>query len=220
MREIAIGDIHGCVHTLRQMLELLCPEPKDRIIFLGDYVDRGPFSAEVIEELLSFGMMFPKTVFLKGNHEDMMLRCISGEEEWVDSFVLNGGLQTIESYKHLFGGEGFDAVPEKHVSFLRTLPTFHESELAYYVHAGFCPGLDPGKDTDENRLWIRDPFLRAEHDFGKLVVHGHTPKKEPFRGLYRAGIDTGCVFGNKLTAYIVTEDKFVFVPISELDRTP
>jgi serine/threonine protein phosphatase 1 len=217
MREIAFGDIHGCVNTLRDLLNEVKPISTDTLIFLGDYIDRGYFSAEVIDELLNLKEKVPNTMFLKGNHEDMFLKAAKGRREDIYLFTYNGGGATLHSYEDLYNVSTFDEIPLAHKDFFKKLLPFYKSK-AYYVHAGFQPGTKPENGAESDLLWIRDHFLGTEYDFGKLVVHGHTPSKTPDIQKYRIGIDTGCVYGGSLTAYIVNEDRFISVKKSDNDR--
>lgn len=192
-RLLAIGDIHGCLSQLNALMTLVAPQPEDRVIFLGDYVDRGPDSDGVIDFLIEFGKTFPKTIFLCGNHDQMFADYLDGHEPTM--FLINGGLKTLGSYQK----SGQWPVPKHHRAFLETLHTVYETEEYIFVHAGLRPGI-PIADQDSNDLlWIRSDFVSSDYDFGKTVVYGHTPCEEPLLTSNRIGLDTGCVYGHRLT---------------------
>ena len=205
----AIGDIHGCADLLERLLERIESHRAGRdrrLVFLGDYVDRGPDSARVIEILRGLQRREPDAVTcLMGNHEEMMLDSYReglGASAWHE----NGGATTLAS----FGIEDPEDLPHEVLAWLSALPTVLEDGLRYYVHAGFRPGT-PGIDPDiRTRLWIREPFLSADYDFGKHVVHGHTPQKsgQPDVRMHRTNLDTAAVRGGALTAGVFTgEDR-------------
>lgn len=215
----AIGDIHGCADALLRLLgriNMHRGERPARIVFLGDYVDRGPESARVIEILRHLQRNAPNAITcLLGNHEQMMLdayRDALGATVW----LTNGGNETLRS----FGITDPEAFPHDVLTWLSLLPTVYEDALRYYVHAGFRPGR-PGIDPDvAARLWIREPFLSAAFDFGKHVVHGHTPQTNgvPDQQPYRTNLDTGCVYGGPLTAGIFDETQNGPIGFLQVDR--
>ncbi|MEH3146734.1 MAG: metallophosphoesterase family protein [Methylobacterium frigidaeris] len=199
-----VGDIHGCDTHLAALLEGIEEHRGDRscnLVFLGDYIDRGPGSAEVIETLRALQGREPgRVVCLMGNHEAMLLAAVDGRSE--DIWRMNGGDAVLGSY----GVRQASDLPSDVVAWIRGLPTVHADERRWYVHAGFRPG-QPAPDPDVNqRLWIREPFLRADHDFGRHVVHGHTPvlSGRPEVRRHRTNLDTGAVFGGALTAGVFT----------------
>ncbi|KAB1072605.1 metallophosphoesterase family protein [Methylobacterium planeticum] len=216
----AIGDIHGCADLLQRLLEQIERRGAGRarcLVFLGDYVDRGPDSARVIEILRDLGEREPEAVTcLMGNHEEMMLNAYRdglGATAWQE----NGGGGTLAS----FGIEDPEDLPHGVLDWLSALPTVHEDSRRYYVHAGFRPGrrgIDP--DT-RSRLWIREPFLSADYDFGKHVVHGHTPQKsgQPDVRTHRTNLDTAAVRGGALTAGVFTGEDDRAVEFLQVWRT-
>ncbi|MEE7476987.1 metallophosphoesterase family protein [Methylobacterium hispanicum] len=197
----AVGDIHGCADLLDALLERVEAHAAGRartLVFLGDYIDRGPDSARVIETLRRLQWREPEAVVcLMGNHEAMLLRSLrepGAEEHW----LLNGGLATLGA----FGVEEAAALPRDVLDWIEALPTVHGDARRWYVHAGFHPSA-PAPDPDpHNRLWIREPFLGDDHDFGRHVVHGHTPCQDgrPEVRTNRTNLDTGAVYGAALTA--------------------
>jgi serine/threonine protein phosphatase 1 len=192
-RLLAIGDIHGCRLPLRDLLAQVAPTAADQLVFLGDYVDRGPDSAGVIEDLLELRARLPRTVFLCGNHEQMLLDVLAGGDP--STFLLNGGTQTIVSYR----AHGGWPPPPAHCEFLHGLAISFETDEFIFVHAGLRPRIPLERQDPDDLLWIRAEFLQAEADWGKAVVYGHTPATDVLLGKDRLGLDTGCVFGGRLT---------------------
>lgn len=192
-RLLAFGDIHGCRNALRELLAQVAPTADDRLVFLGDYVDRGPDSAGVIDDLLVLRERFPATVFLRGNHEQMLLDVLAGDNP--ATFLANGGGKTIVSYR---AGRGWPPPPE-HLAFFAELPAMHITDRFIFAHAGLRPGVPVDRQLPTDLLWIRHEFLDSPYDWGKPVVFGHTPRQEPLLTMSRIGLDTGCVYGGKLT---------------------
>jgi serine/threonine protein phosphatase 1 len=206
-RIFVIGDIHGCVNEpeilLRHLEDKEGVGESDAVIFLGDYIDRGPESKAVIDLMLDFKSRFPKTRFLKGNHEDMMLDFLGFGGNLGQAFLYNGGLETIQSYGiSVFAPptEMVNALPPDHFKFLCELESILQVDDFSCVHAGLNPLRDLTAQNDNDVFWIRDEFLNNIHPFKRTVVFGHTPHQELFVHLpYKVGIDTGLVFGNKLS---------------------
>jgi len=192
-RWLTIGDIHGCLAQLTELMELVNPTSADRIVFLGDYIDRGPASAGVIDYLIGFAATFPETVFLRGNHDQMFIDYLDGLDQAM--FLMNGGQQTLDSYHDC----RMWPVPSAHRRFLDSLQYYFESEQHIFVHAGLRPGIPLAEQSNFDMLWIRREFLESDFDWGKPVVYGHTPLKDPLLSKRRIGVDTGCVYGRQLT---------------------
>jgi serine/threonine protein phosphatase 1 len=204
----AIGDIHGCADHLRLLLEKIEEHRAGRprkLVFLGDYVDRGPDSAGVVAQLRKLQDHEPEhVVCLMGNHEDLMLHAHHTPGLRLN-WLMNGGDKALRS----FGVEGPEDLPDDLIRWVEGLPTVHEDAQRFYVHAGFRPG-QPAPDPDQHtRLWIREPFLSAEYNFGKYVIHGHTPLRsgEPDVHPHRTNLDTACVYGGALTAGVFTDER-------------
>jgi serine/threonine protein phosphatase 1 len=204
----AIGDIHGCFGQLRALLDLIEEHrggrPR-RLVFLGDYIDRGPDTAAVVACLRRLQSHEPDDVVcLAGNHEDMLLQARHDRESFWH-WIQNGGRAVLESYdvNHI------DALPDEDVAWLASLPTLHQDRQRYFVHAGLRPGKPIEPEDRMARLWIRDRFLRGDYDFGKHVVHGHTPQASgvPEVRRYRTNLDTACVYGRALTAGVFTDEQ-------------
>jgi len=214
---IAIGDIHGCARTLDALLERLAPGPDDHLVFVGDYIDRGPNSKGVIDRLLKLRDE-ARCTFLRGNHEELFLNYL--DEGEFDIWSYNGGTATLDSYA--VPGEGF-VIPEDHVTFIRGTEMYLDSEDFFIVHAG----LRPDRTIEEN-LRLNDPMvflwerghLRMDDDelpWEKPVVCGHTPVPEVINRELLINIDTGCVYYMRptlgyLTAVRLPEREFVSVP--------
>ena len=204
-----IGDIHGCLNMLKRLIDKILWQPhQDRLIFLGDYIDRGEDSKGVVNFLLKLADISPQVDFLMGNHEMMFLDYLANRNR--SRFVVNGGDRTIKSYRKN-NPDNEEEVPENHLRFFQGLRLFLELDDFYIVHAGFKPNVSITKQTHLDMLWIRDPFIYSKYNFGKKVIYGHTPFKEPYIMNNKIGIDTGAVYGNKLTCLEITEMRFHFV---------
>ncbi len=204
-RLVAVGDIHGCIDELSAMLEAISPAPDDTIVFLGDYVDRGPSSRDVIDRLIELrDSASCRTVFLRGNHEDMFLAFLGEGGRHGDAFLFNGGRMTLASYgvaAHLRGEEARAKLPQSHLAFLHALQMHHLADPFLFVHAGISPLRALEDQREEDLLWIREEFIRNRHRLRQTVVFGHTPQREVLWHLpFKIGLDTGCVYGNKLSS--------------------
>ncbi len=198
----AIGDTHGCVAKVQALMSQLPLNAKrDTLVFLGDYLDRGPDPKGMIDYLISLKAKFPNAVFLLGNHEQMFLNYYRNNEDRA-LYLLNGGESTIISYGGRAGlkdGRNMQ-VPESHLEFLSGLPAFYETDDYIFVHAGLRPGVPLDQQDPEDMLWIRREFIESTQDFGKIVVFGHSALDEPLIQPNKIGVDTGAVYGGKLTA--------------------
>lgn len=192
----AIGDIHGCLYAVEGLIERLPVRwGRDYVIFLGDYIDRGPDSSRVLDLLLELRSNYPNRVFaLKGNHEWMFERFLKGID--VEVFLYNGGGETLRSYRR----DGRLAIPQEHIEFISELPLFVEIGPYFFVHAGVNPSKSLREQSEEDLLWIRQSFYLYEGKFSKTIVFGHTPFPEVLLLEDRIGVDTGCVYGGKLSA--------------------
>ena len=223
MAILAIGDIHGCVATLDALLTRLNSTPGDHLIFIGDYVDRGPDSKAVIDRLMELEEAGaeekgPRCTFLRGNHDQMMLDYVDfpGDPDVFDLWAINGGLSTLDSYVE----DGRLVLPDAHVEFLRRTEFVHETDDFVFVHAG----LDPKKSIAENLnpvdpqvvLWTRAHLKAKLKKWEKPVVCGHTPQREPINDPKLINIDTGAVYSHieglgVLTAVKLPEREFTQV---------
>ena len=203
----AVGDIHGCADLLDALLGRIETHAGGRprnLVFLGDYIDRGPDSAGVVRTLRRLQWSEPERVTcLMGNHEAMLLDSLEtpgAAEHWLH----NGGGETLAS----FGVSEAAALPRDVLDWIEALPSVHGDARRWYVHAGFHPASEAPDSETRNRLWIREPFLGEDHDFGRHVVHGHTPRPDgrPEIRAYRTNLDTGAVYGGALTAGAFTDE--------------
>jgi serine/threonine protein phosphatase 1 len=193
-RLLAVGDIHGCRYALQTLLARIVPARDDRIVFLGDYIDRGPDPRGVVETLLALRSRVPRCIFLMGNHERMLLDVLAGRN--LPVYLANGGLVTLLAYLD----KGHLQLPAAHRDFFNSLQLFYETGKHIFVHAGLRPGYPLRQQTENDLLWIREAFLESIADWGKTVVFGHTPMRKPYFGFRRIGLDTGAVYGGTLTA--------------------
>ncbi len=197
-RIFAIGDIHGCYDRLKTLMgKIPIDFSRDTLVFIGDYIDRGPHSVEVVDYLIRLQSRIPEVVFLKGNHEDMLDKFINGADRL--TYLLNGGQQTLDSYLMKSVQSDFFPIPPDHMEFFKSLRLSYVTEEFIFVHAGLRPPLPLESQKTEDLLWIRDPFISSNYDFGKRVIFGHTPLKKPLVETNKIGIDTGAVYGNALT---------------------
>jgi serine/threonine protein phosphatase 1 len=200
-----IGDIHGCADLLDALLAAIERHrggEARRLVVLGDMVDRGPDSARVVATLRALQAREPDSVTcLMGNHEAMMLDTAAGDDPAL--WLRNGGGATLDS----FGVGKARSVPMDVLNWLAGLPSLHADARRWFVHGGLVPGLAPERCDLETRLWMREPFLSADYDFGRHVVHGHTPlaRRRPDERRHRTNLDTGAVFGGWLTAGVFTD---------------
>ncbi len=205
-RLFAIGDIHGCVDELTAMLNAIAPRRGDSVVFVGDYIDRGPAAREVIELLLDSRQGGAEYIFLKGNHEDMMLSYLGLPGHYGESFLFNGGAPTLDSYGVPEGEPALERIPPEHVDFLKSLATSYLHPPYLFVHAGISPLRQLEEQTVEDMLWIRQEFIFNPHQLGATVVFGHTPMRAVMVDLpFKLGIDTGLVYGGKLSCLELNE---------------
>jgi serine/threonine protein phosphatase 1 len=215
VRIYAMTDIHGCAHLLKQMLRVIDADlargrPRHAIeVYMGDYVDRGPDSRATLDILINRSRR-GNTVFLKGNHEVFLgnvLRDPSLLTEWLHV----GGLYTLMSYgltplptpgdeeRRALVRELARAMPRRHLEFLSQLRLTFTCGDFFFVHAGVRPGVPLAEQQEDDLLWIREEFLKSQQNFGKFVVHGHTPVRHPELLKNRANIDTGAYATGNLT---------------------
>jgi serine/threonine protein phosphatase 1 len=212
MARYVIGDIHGCVDEIRRLIDALPLARGDRVVFLGDYIDRGPDSRAVVSYLLSLQRHHEEIefVFLKGNHEDMLLSYLGLSGRHGDMFLINGGKATLASYgvgpENLSARQILSLIPSTHVEFYGQLKNYQLMDSFLCVHAGIHPQKPLADQRDEELLWIRDAFIFRPHALPYTVIFGHTPQAAVFYDLpYKVGLDTGLVYGNMLTCLEVDE---------------
>jgi serine/threonine protein phosphatase 1 len=225
-RVYAVGDIHGRADLLRQLERRIeddaaaAPSPRKVVVYLGDYVDRGEHSRQVIDWLLDHPLSGFERIHLLGNHEDSMLRFLT-DVQIGPAWLTYGGGATLHSYGIKPPGSERDLVraqaelrdrlPPRHLAFLRELSLSHIEGDFYFVHAGVKPGVPLDAQALEDMLWIRDEFLCSRVDFGKIVVHGHTITEAPEVKRNRIGIDTGAFASGKLTCLVLDGETWSFL---------
>jgi serine/threonine protein phosphatase 1 len=222
-RVYVIGDIHGRADLLDRVIARItrdlevAPVADCLTVTLGDYVDRGPDSQRVIERLA--GNPFPTAfVALKGNHEAVLERFLV-DPSVADHWRRLGGLETLHSYGvdvgPLMRGRGYDAaaaafrsvLPQAHTEFFCSLKTSLTVGRYFLCHAGVRPGVPLSQQHEDDLLWIRDEFLASDIDFGKIVVHGHSPTRRPQILANRINIDTGAFMSGRLTCAVLEGDR-------------
>lgn len=227
-RVYAVGDLHGRFDLLCRIHDLIAkdaaqvPGVSKTLVYLGDFVDRGPGTFEIIDELINRPLVGFDLVFLKGNHEDMLLDFLDHGDH-ADVWLANGGLATLRGYgidaepfswaprpagdlRRAFGA----ALPLAHLHFFRTLDLYHIVGDYVFVHAGIRPGRELGEQQEGDFMWIRHEFLDHEGPFPGIVVHGHTISALPDFRTHRIGIDTGAYRSGRLTCLVLQgEDRHV-----------
>jgi len=223
VRVYAVGDIHGRADVLAELFTLIDQDlqarPRMRTIevFLGDYIDRGPHSRQVLDLLIA-RRRHHIAVFLKGNHDAYAYQVLSDSSVLPD-WIHVGGLNTLHSYGVEPSGYDHDqqaqqaiaaafrqALPESHYHFLKDLALSFSCGDYFFVHAGVRPGIPLVRQSEQDLLWIREEFLLHEEDFGKVVVHGHSPTNLPDIRPNRINIDTGAYATGRLTCLVLEGD--------------
>jgi serine/threonine protein phosphatase 1 len=206
-RIFAVGDIHGCYDKLRRLLDKIPIDfAQDTLLFIGDYIDRGPNSYGVVEHLVQLKRQLPATVFLKGNHEEMFQNYLNGSDRF--TYLMNGGQLTLDSYLSRPDRPSDFPIPPSHRDFFQALRLHYETDQYIFVHAGLREGVPLHAQKETDMLWIREKFIYSAYDFGKRIVFGHTPFQQPLLQANKIGIDTGAVYGNKLTCVQLPEINF------------
>lgn len=216
----AVGDIHGRLDLLEQLMSRIVADfatskaqvgfaLTGRIIFLGDYVDRGLDSSGVVSALISLDVPDFEIICLKGNHEAVMLSVLDDPFSFRD-WLRHGGVSTLNSYGITVDPNAEPGVleaarqsfsknlPEEHRVFLENLPSFHNLAPLFFAHAGVDPDKPLNIQTDKDLLWIRDAFLNNRKPLEAIIVHGHTPQDQPSWDGRRIGLDTGAYFTDRL----------------------
>jgi len=219
-RAYVVGDIHGCHDLLEDLLAKIHadlqhrPVAKALLVFVGDLIDRGPGSAQVIERLRTYDRPGIRPVFILGNHEEVLLRILNGDGSVISSWLRFGGLECLQSYgvdpasvRGRSAGELVEivrrAIPAAHVDFLRNFVDSCRFGDYLFVHAGIRPGISLEQQRQADLRWIREPFLLDETDHGFVVVHGHTIARSVQERPNRIGIDTGAYRTGVLTALVI-----------------
>ena len=179
---------------------------QDKLIFIGDYIDRGLNSFKVLDYLVKLKIQFPNIIFLKGNHEEMLVNYLTGVDRF--TYLLNGGQKTLDEYLNQTVHTGSSPVPGDHMAFLKSLVMYYQTEDYIFVHAGLRKKIPLEKQKSQDLLWIRKSFISTDYNFRKRVIFGHTPFPKPLVEKNKIGIDTGAVFGNKLSCIQLPELNF------------
>lgn len=222
-RLYAIGDIHGYAGHFADLQARLLQdglEPdRDTVVFLGDYIDRGPESRRVVEMVRASLERFPHWVALMGNHEAMLVYLLQNgadDREEFDLWWYQGGRETFLSYGGTLGDHAdhlrslVSVIGADTRDWLASLPSMYETGRHIFVHGGLVPGRSARETDPQQRIWIREPFLSSDYDWGKVVVHGHTPMLEPVVRPNRIDIDT-ILRGGYLTAVELSGDTPRFI---------
>jgi serine/threonine protein phosphatase 1 len=224
LRIYAIGDIHGRLDLLNKLLArinadiTLRPKARPVYVFLGDYIDRGPSSRETIDRLIEHGKAC-ESVLLKGNHEQIAIKCLR-DRSLFDQWLRLGGLETLVSYgvpaellansKQVVQLQAafHDALPQAHFRFFRALQTSFSCGDFFFAHAGVKPNVALSRQKESDLLWIRGEFLSSNEDFGKIIVHGHTPTDGVEVRPNRINIDTGAFASGRLSCLVIDDGSF------------
>jgi serine/threonine protein phosphatase 1 len=232
-----IGDVHGRLDLLDQLLEQIHgeldqrPAAKTLLVFVGDLVDRGPSSAQVLERLRTYDRPGVTPVFLLGNHEEVLLRILGGDSSPIGSWLKFGGAQCLASYGAdadvLSRGDDKEmlaavlaAIPGEHVDFLNSFADTCRFGDYLFVHAGIRPGVEVDLQAQADLRWIRAPFLLDDSDHGFVVVHGHTITKEVDERANRICIDTGAYRSGILTALAIEDERRWFLDTAAVPTDP
>lgn len=216
----AIGDVHGRRDLLERMHAAILDDaarrqsPRRVIVYLGDYIDRGPSSRQVLDLLSQRPLPGFEVVRLKGNHEDIALRFLAGSMPNGAHWLRYGGEAAAASYGIAAAEMDLPelrlamlkVIPASHVHFLRRLRLWHREGGYLFVHAGMRPGVPFDRQRSSDLIWIRERFLDSDADFGAVVVHGHTISSEPQFRANRIGIDTGAYGSGRLTCVALEGD--------------
>ena len=235
LRVYAVGDVHGRLDLLEKLLGQikvdLAEHPAIRpiYVFLGDYIDRGIWSRETIDRLIAHGAEH-ESVFLRGNHELIAISCLSDRSKF-DQWLRLGGIETLASYgvaSELLANRKkipevqlafHNALSPAHFQFFRGLRNSFSCGDYFFVHAGVRPQIDLSRQSESDLLWIRKEFLSSLHDFGKIIVHGHTPASELEVRTNRINIDTGAFATGRLTCLVLEEESLSIIDTFGEERT-
>lgn len=236
-RLLAVGDVHGCLNTLKRLLQKVEVTPEDTLVFLGDYVDRGQYSAHTIDYLINLNKHF-RCVFLLGNHELQFMTSTKETGGWSsvrtesmrDYIQFFGGRETLNSYVQFLDlmcedvtEFKFSWLPQDHQEFFNNLRVSYEQDGYFFCHAGINPNVPLAEQLPHDLIWIRSLWLKDKKDnYEKVVVHGHTPMVMEELKNYndsfdrKINVDGGCVFGYELVCCDV--QKRLFHKLHNIDK--
>ena len=221
LRVYVVGDVHGRLDLLNELLLLIEADAADhkaekvQYVFLGDYIDRGTWSRQTIDRLIEHAAQ-RECVFLKGNHESIALNSLS-DPAMIEQWLRLGGAETLLSYnvapELLLNGKQavaiqsafHSALPQTHFRFFRNLRNSFSCGDFFFAHAGVKPGVDLDQQKESDLIWIRGEFLSSTDDFGKIVVHGHTPSLDIEVRPNRINIDTGAFATGRLSCLVIQD---------------
>lgn len=229
-RTYAVGDVHGRLDLLERLVDEIQEhaarrrEIETHIVFVGDLIDRGPSSAQVLYWLHSAQRKNDKIITLLGNHEEAMLRALSNEPGMLKAWLRIGGRATLRSFG--FEPPEFDqpsmelmqdiraAVPEHITNWIASWPLYARSGDYFFCHAGVRPGVSLKRQSRGDLLWMREPFLSSENDHGAVIVHGHSVETDVQKRPNRIGIDTGAYRTGTLTALFLEDREQEFISVN------
>lgn len=203
----AVSDVHGHFDELIGLFDTLYNDAgldndRDTVVFLGDLVDGGPKTKQVLDWCMEKDKR-DNWIFLKGNHEDMLLDAVMKNTRF-ELWFYQGGQKTLESFlPHMtspWAVQPADYITKEYLAWLYARPLMYIDDEHIFVHAGLRPEVPLNEQRREDMLWIRDEFSNSEYDFGKTIIYGHTPHREPLVGYQKLGIDTMHHDRGKLTA--------------------
>lgn len=223
-RAYVIGDVHGCLTELDDLLKRIIadhegrPRAKGLIVLLGDLIDRGPASAEVIELLATVKLPGFRIVSIAGNHEEVLQRILEGDTSRIEGWLRFGGTETLRSYSADAEQIALQNPREAQASIAAAIPASHRDFLLgladslrfgdyLFVHAGIRPGVPLEQQSLTDLRWIREPFLSDRRDHGAMVVHGHTISERVEQSGWRIGIDTGAYASGRLSALCLEDER-------------
>lgn len=222
----AVGDIHGRLDLLDALLDRIwsdAPQAHNTLVFVGDYIDRGPASKGVVERLIALERPGWEIIKLRGNHEHFLLQYL-GNPEVFQAWRAFGGAETLLSYgvrPPMFSGEQARAhaefkaqLPQSHLTFFNALPCAHAIGDYFFVHAGVRPGIALERQSPDDMMWIREEFLSSPDRLEKVIVHGHTPSHGPILKHNRIGVDTGAYATGSLTTVKLMGESCSFLSTS------
>ena len=218
-RIYCIGDVHGRYDLLRELHDMIAADARGfdgrrTVVYLGDLIDRGLHSRDVVDLLLDEPLAGFEAVYLRGNHEQTLLDFIEYPEQ-AEGWLVWGGRETVLSYgvalspglrrsdPQVVRDALLTHLPERHLEFFRGMAVYHEAGDYLFVHAGIRPGVPLQDQSDSDLMWIRQEFLESEEDHGRVVVHGHSITEQVEMRPNRIGIDTGAYHSGVLTCLVI-----------------
>lgn len=228
LRLYAIGDVHGCdeAHAaiFNRIAEDFAARPVEEavVIHLGDLIDRGPSSSGVLARIAQGAPIPGEMVNLRGNHEELFLTALDEGKDTAALWRRNGGEECLANWgvpKKTSPREWELYIPPEQLAVLRHQRISYRRGGYFFAHAGIRPGVPMMEQDPHDLVWIREPFLSWPKQHEAVVVHGHTPKEKPVVRKNRIGLDTGAVYGGKLTALVLEENRMALIQVSGVKRS-